>query len=72
MTAIDATGIKALEGVADALHRSGRTLILCGAREQPELMMKKAEFEEHVGAENLCPNVEEALARRTCTSKDRS
>lgn len=63
MTAIDATGIKALEDVADVLHKSGRTLILCGAREQPELLMEKAEFEEHVGAENICPNVEAALAR---------
>lgn len=63
MTAIDATGIKALEDVADALHKSGRTLILCGAREQPALLMKKAEFEDHVGVENICPNVEAALAR---------
>ena len=63
MTAIDATGIKALEDVADRLHRSGRTLILCGAREQPAMLMKKAELEEHVGHENICLNVEEALAR---------
>jgi SulP family sulfate permease len=63
MTAIDATGIKTLEDVADRLHLSGRTLILCGAREQPAMLMKKAEFEEHVGVENICPNVEAALAR---------
>ncbi|HET9698224.1 MAG TPA: SulP family inorganic anion transporter, partial [Terriglobales bacterium] len=63
MTAIDATGLKALEDVADALHKSGRTLILCGAREQPAQLMKQAEFEEHVGAENICPHVEEALKR---------
>jgi len=63
MTAIDATGIKALEDIADALHKSGRTLILCGAREQPAMLMKKAEFEEHVGTQNICPNVEAALAR---------
>jgi SulP family sulfate permease len=63
MTAIDATGIKALEDIADALQKSGRTLILCGAREQPAELMKKSEFEAHVGAENICPNVEAALAR---------
>jgi SulP family sulfate permease len=63
MTAIDATGIKALEEVAGALRKSGRTLILCGAREQPAMLMKKAEFEEHVGAANICLNVEAALAR---------
>ena len=32
MTAIDATGLRALEDLADRLHRSGRELILCGAR----------------------------------------
>jgi SulP family sulfate permease len=63
MTAIDATGLKALEDIADALHKSGRTLILCGAREQPAQLMKQAEFEDHVGAENICPHVEEALKR---------
>jgi sulfate permease, SulP family len=63
MTAIDATGLKALEDVADLLHNSGRTLILCGAREQPEQLMRQAEFEEHVGHENICPNVEAALTR---------
>jgi len=63
MTAIDATGIKALEDVAEALQKSGRTLILCGAREQPAMMMMKSDFEEHVGARNMCPNVEAALAR---------
>ena len=35
MTAIDATGLLALEEFADKLHASDRTLILCGAREQP-------------------------------------
>jgi SulP family sulfate permease len=63
MTAVDATGIKALEDIAEALQKSGRTLILCGAREQPAAVMKKAGFEEHVGEENMCPNVEAALAR---------
>src|SRR5437870_6390396 len=35
MTAIDSTGLQALEGLADQVHESGRELILCGAREQP-------------------------------------
>jgi sulfate permease, SulP family len=63
MTALDATGLKALEQVADALHSSGRELILCGAREQPASLMHQAEFEEHVGVENICPNVQAALDR---------
>jgi SulP family sulfate permease len=63
MTAIDATGLFALEEVARRLHATGRTLILCGAREQPARAMHQAEFEEIVGAENICSNVLEALRR---------
>jgi len=63
MTAIDATGLFALEEVARELHKTGRTLILCGAREQPARLMHQAEFEEVVGRENICANVEEALSR---------
>ncbi len=63
MTALDATGLKALEELADAVHRSGREMILCGARQQPAELMHQAEFEEHVGEENICPNVQAALER---------
>jgi hypothetical protein len=38
-------------------------LILCGAREQPARLMRQAEFHRHIGRENLCSNIEEALAR---------
>ena len=40
MTAIDATGLRALEDLADQLHRSGRELILCGALPQPAALMR--------------------------------
>jgi SulP family sulfate permease len=63
MTAIDATGLFALEEVARRLHASGRTLILCGAREQPAQLIHQAEFEEVVGRENICANVQEAIDR---------
>jgi sulfate permease, SulP family len=63
MTAIDATGVYALEEIARELHASGRTLILCGAREQPAQLMQQAEFEGVVGRENICANVNEALQR---------
>jgi sulfate permease, SulP family len=63
MTALDATGMLALEDFADRLHATGRTLILCGARTQPAKLMHLAEFEDHVGAENICPHIEAALAR---------
>jgi SulP family sulfate permease len=63
MTALDATGLFALEEVARELHTSHRTLILCGAREQPAKIMQQAEFEEVVGKENICENVQNALKR---------
>jgi sulfate permease, SulP family len=63
MTAIDATGLNAIEMLADKLHKSKRELLLCGAPWQPLKMMKRAEFERYVGAANMCENVEAALQR---------
>jgi len=63
MTALDATGLFAIEEVAKQLHASKRTLILCGAREQPAQLIHQAEFAEVIGEENICDNVQEALRR---------
>ena len=49
MTAIDATGLRAIQDFADALHQTGRALLLCGALPQPARLMSKAEFYRHVG-----------------------
>jgi sulfate permease, SulP family len=63
MTAVDSTGLQALENLADRIHESGKQLVLCGAREQPALRMHEAEFHEHVGEENICHSLAEALER---------
>src|SRR6201984_3178290 len=63
MTALDAPGLFAIEEVARTLKASGRELILCGAREQPAQLIHQAEFEEVIGRENICANVDEALRR---------
>ena len=42
---------------------SGRTLLLCGAREQPAELLAASEFVEHIGRENILPHVQAALAR---------
>jgi len=63
MTALDATGLFALEEVARTLKKSGRELILCGAREQPLRLIQQTEFEQLVGPENICDNVQDALRR---------
>src|SRR5580700_4621089 len=48
MTALDGTGLQALENLADVVHNSGRTLLLCGGRQQPAEIMRNAEFEQRV------------------------
>jgi SulP family sulfate permease len=63
MTALDATGLLALEDLADKLHAAGRHLILCGARLQPAKLMRQAKFERHVGRDNICPHIKAALER---------
>ena len=63
MTALDATGLFAIEEVAKQLQATKRTLILCGAREQPSQLIHQAEFAEIIGEENICENVQEALSR---------
>jgi SulP family sulfate permease len=65
MTAIDATGIAALEELADVLGNSGRSMIVCGARPQPEGLMREAGFDRHIGAANICANITEAIRRAT-------
>jgi len=63
MTAIDATGMHALEQFADRLRHAGKTLLLCGARDQPARLLSQSDFIRHVGKENLLPHVQAALAR---------
>jgi len=63
MTAIDATGLHALEMFSDRLRKSGRTLLLCGARNQPSELIARADFVEHIGRENILPHVDAALLR---------
>jgi SulP family sulfate permease len=63
MTAIDATGLHAFEQLAERLQKSGRALLLCGALPQPSKMLHRAEFVEHVGEDNILPDINAALER---------
>jgi SulP family sulfate permease len=63
MTALDATGIHALERFSEQLHKAGKTLLLCGARDQPSQLISRSDFLKRVGAENVHPHIQEALAR---------
>jgi sulfate permease, SulP family len=63
MTAVDATGLRALEDIALRLRDSGRAAIFCGARDQPRAVMAQAGFAAIVGVDNVCPNIDAALKR---------
>ncbi len=63
MTAIDATGIHAIETFARQLRTSGRALILCGAMEQPSKLLQGTRFVESLGSENIMANIQAALDR---------
>jgi SulP family sulfate permease len=63
MSAIDATGIHAIETFARRLHDSGRTMLLCGAMEQPSKLLSGSRFLDHIGRANVMPNIQAALDR---------
>jgi sulfate permease, SulP family len=71
MNALDGTGLRAFEELADAMHESGRELLLCGARRQPAHLMERADFHRHVGPENICGNIGEAIARAKQVHRER-
>jgi anti-anti-sigma regulatory factor len=65
MTAVDGTGLSAIEELAEDLRRRGRTLVLCGAPAQPSSATRRAEFHRSLGEENICASVQAALDRAT-------
>jgi SulP family sulfate permease len=72
MNALDGTGLRAFEDLADVLHDSGRELLLCGARRQPAHLMERADFHRHVGDENICRNIGDAIARAKAIHNERN
>jgi SulP family sulfate permease len=63
MTAVDGTGLGAIEELAEELRKKGRALVICGAPSQPAGAMRKAEFHERLGEANICKTVQDALDR---------
>jgi len=63
MTAIDATGLHAIEDLAEAVRATSRVFLVSGAREQPLALMRRAHIERQLGAEHICPTFDDALAR---------
>ena len=65
MTAVDGTGLGAIEELAEDLRKKGRALVICGAPRQPAGAMRKAEFHERLGEANICNSLQDALDRAT-------
>ena len=63
MTAIDATGLHAIEQFYEKLHESGRTLLLCGVRGAPKKFIYTSPLPRIMGARNILPNIRSALHR---------
>lgn len=63
MNAIDATGLHGFEHLAKALRNSGRTMIICGMRQQPKQMFENADFQKIIGDQNICESLRAAVAR---------
>lgn len=63
MTALDATGLHELEKLGQRLRATRRTLLLCGARSQPEQLLRQSSFLQYLGEKNMLPHVEAALSR---------
>jgi SulP family sulfate permease len=63
MTAIDATGLYAIEQFYEKVHESGRTLLLCGTRGQPKKFIYNSRLPRLIGARNILPNFRSALHR---------
>jgi SulP family sulfate permease len=63
MTALDSTGLHALERFAERVQASGRIVLMCGARHQPARLLRHSALHHHLGAENFLPHVEAALKR---------
>jgi SulP family sulfate permease len=63
MSAIDGTGIHALENLAKRLKIAGRSLVICGAQPQPLELIKRSTLLKLLGARNIQPHLDAALER---------
>ncbi len=63
VTAMDATGMNALESVVERMKHHHGMVILSGIHQQPLLMLRKAGFIDIIGRENFCATFDDALTR---------
>ncbi|MDD3334674.1 MAG: SulP family inorganic anion transporter [Eubacteriales bacterium] len=63
VSAMDATAMQSMQKLLDTCKAQGVTMILSHVMPQPMEVMHKAGFDEALGEENLCPNIDAALER---------
>ena len=60
---LDTTGLEGLENLRDKLGKRGCTLLVCGLNSQPGSLLYRSGFIDHLGDENICLDLTEALKR---------
>lgn len=63
VTAMDATGLHALESIVERMRKRGGTVVLSGIHRQPLDTIRKADFIPVIGRPNFCATFDDALAR---------
>lgn len=63
MSAIDGTGIHALERLAARIRDANKSLVLCGAQSQPAELIDRSKLIKLLGRRNLAPHLDAALER---------
>lgn len=60
---LDTTGLEGLENLLDKLKKRGCTLLVSGLNSQPGSLLFRSGFIDHLGDENVCPDLSAALQR---------
>lgn len=63
VTAMDATGLNALESIVERMKKAGGEVVLSGIHRQPLEMLRKAGFIEVIGRKNFCAHFDDSLRR---------
>jgi len=63
VTAMDATGMNALESIVERMRKRGGWVLLSGIHQQPLQMLKRAGFIDVIGRENFCATFDDSLQR---------
>jgi SulP family sulfate permease len=62
-SAIDSTGIRALEDIVTRFKKSGTAVVLVGVHAQPMVAISRAGLVDLVGEDNLVGTIDDALTR---------